>query len=139
MSAALEVEVWDDREHPVNLDGTVGRAELARGCGDLWASALGVYYTDCGAAMRGKGAHADKGEALEDLTGDRRLLEALCEPIGADPHRVGDAMIEALDAGRRFSSNAMHRPVPEIHDDLRLGQWRERTKRRGKPEALTLG
>ena len=138
MSAALEVEGWDDTAHPINSDGEQGRAELARGCGDLWAAALGRYFEDARSFLRGVKHGHDEGESLDDLTGERRLLANLCRPLDACPQRVGDAFIEALDAGLRFNSGAMHRPVPEIHDDLRLGEWKERTKSRGKPQAISL-
>lgn len=136
MTAALEVEGWDDLAHPINLDGEQGRAELARACAEVWLAAVKTYYLDAQAAMRGIKT-ADL-EALDDLTGDRRLLAALLEPLDACPLRVGDAFIEALDAGRRFDTAAMSRPVPEIHDDLRLGQWKEKHKRRGRPQAISL-
>jgi hypothetical protein len=140
MGACLPIEEgacwWDDRQHPVNLDGAQGRQELARACAEVWLAAVRVYYTDAQAAIRGVNS-ADL-EALDDLTSDRRLLATLLEPLDACPQRVGDAFIEALDAGLRFNSGAMNRPVPEIHDDLRLGEWKEKHKRRGKPEAISL-
>lgn len=138
MTTALELpEGWDDRAHPINADGEQGRQELARHCAELWLAAVGVYFRDAQAVMRGVKS-ADL-EALDDLTSDRRLLAVLLKPLDACPRRIGDAMIEALDSGRRFNAAAMNRPVVERPEDYRLGAWRERTKRRGRPEALTLG
>ena len=143
MTACLPIEEgacwWDDRQHPINSDGEQGRQELARACAEVWLAAVRTYYTDAATSKRGAKFQPDNGEALDDLTGSRRLLATLLEPLDACPQRVGDAMIQALDAGLRFNTGAMNRVVPEIHDDLRLGQWKEKTKRRGKPEALTLG
>lgn len=138
MTAALEVEGWDDLAHPINLDGTRGRQELARACAELWLAAVGTHYRDAQSAIRGVNS-ADL-EALDDLTSDRRLLANLCRPLDADPDRVGAAMIQALDSGLRFNSAAMNRPVVERHDDYSgLDKWREKTKRRGKPQGITLG
>lgn len=141
MGACLPIEEgacqWDDRALPINGDGEQGRAELARACSELWLAAVATYYRDAQAVMRGVKS-ADL-EALDDLTGDRRLLAALLEPLDACPQRVGDAFIKALDAGLRFNSGAMHRPVPERPEDYRLGEWKEKTKRRGKPQGITLG
>ena len=104
MGAALEVGVWDDRQHPVNLDGAEGRQELARACTEVWLAALRWYFLDAQAAMRG--IKTADPESLDDLTGDRRLLANLCRPLDADPDRVAAAFIDALDAGRRFNSGA---------------------------------
>ncbi|QJQ98207.1 hypothetical protein [Halomonas sp. PGE1] len=138
MGAALEVgaQWWDDRALAINSDGEHGRQELARACAEMWLAAVGVYFRDAQSAMRGIKT-ADL-ESLDDLTSDRRLLAALLEPLDADPGRIGDAMIQALDSGRRFDTGAMNRAVPEIHDDLRLGEWKEKHKRRGKAEAISL-
>jgi len=141
MGACLPLEEgacwWDDTAHPVNLDGAQGRQELARACADLWLAAVATYFRDAQSAMRGiKSADL---EALDDLTSDRRLLAALLEPLDACPQRVGDAFIEALDSGLAFSLANMNRVVPEPRDDWsEVNEWRQRTKRRGKPEALTL-
>lgn len=140
MTAALEVGRWDERiVHPLDADGAQGRQELARACGDLFAAALGRYYCDAQSVLRGAIHGNDGGESLEDLTGSRRLLEALCDPIGADAEVVAAAMIEALDAGLRFKPAGMNRPVVERPEDYRLGEWREKSKRRGKPVPITLG
>lgn len=141
MGACLPIEEgacwWDDRALAINSDGEQGRQELARACGDLWLAAVKTYYLDAQAVMRGVKS-ADL-ESLDDLTSDRRLLANLCRPLDADPDRVGAAMIQALDSGLRFNSGAMNRVVPEVHDDLRLGEWKEKHKRRGKPVGITLG
>lgn len=122
--------------HPIDADGTAGRDELARHCAEIWLAALRTYYADAQAAMRG--VKTADPEALEDLTNDRRLLANLCRPLDIDPARTGDAFIAALDSGRRFDTAAMNRAVPEQAEDYRLGAWRERTKRRGRPEPTTL-
>ncbi|APX94511.1 hypothetical protein BWR19_17105 [Halomonas sp. 1513] len=102
MGAALEVgaQWWDDRTHPVNDDGAQGREELARACADVWLASIRMYYADCAAALRGQTAANDQGEAFLDLWTGRELLKNLCEPLDADPEVVGDAMMEALRAGR---------------------------------------
>lgn len=100
MSAALEVEVWDDTAHPINSDGEQGRQELARACAEVWLASIRMYYADAAAALRGKSAANDRGEAFLDLWTDRELLKNLCEPLGIDPEVVGDGMMEALRAGR---------------------------------------
>ncbi|QJQ98922.1 hypothetical protein [Halomonas sp. PGE1] len=140
MTAALEADAcwWDDQQHPINADGEEGRQELARACAEIWLASIRVYYSDASAALRGKSAHNDGGEALADLRGDRRLLGRLCRPLDACPQRVGDAMERGLELGLRFDASAMSRPVPEVHDDYRLGAWREKQKRRGKPVPITL-
>lgn len=125
--------------HPIDVDGKAGRDELARHCAEIWLYAIKQYMSDAQAAMRGVTATAYHFEALEDLTGSRRLLANLCRPLDIDPARAGDAMIEALDSGRRFDTAAMNRAVVERPEDYRLGAWRERTKRRGRPEPITLG
>ena len=141
MSACLPIEEgacwWDDRALAINRDGEQGRQELARACAEVWLAAVATYYRDAQAAMRGVKS-ADL-EALDDLTGSRRLLATLLEPLDACPRRIGDAMIQALDSGRRWDTAGMNRPVPEVHDDLRLGEWKEKHKRRGKPVGITLG
>lgn len=120
MGACLPIEEgacqWDDLAHPINSDGEQGRAELARGCAEIWLAAVKTYYRDAQSAMRG--AKTADLEALDDLTGSRRLLEALCEPLGADVQVVGDAMVEVIDA--------------------ELSKPRAKRKRRGKAEAVTL-
>lgn len=141
MAACLPFEegaqVWDDRAHIINLDGAQGRGELASACAEVWLAAFRTYYTDAQAAMRG--IKSADPEALDDLTGSQCLIANLSDPIGADPDRVAAAFIEALDAGRRFDTSAMNRPVPEIRDDLRgLDKWRDKYKRKGKPEAISL-
>ncbi len=78
--------------------------ELALGCADIWLAALRTYYSDCRSVLRGaRGAHR---EALDDLTGSRELLANLCQPLDADPQRVAELMLEALDAGRRWTLDA---------------------------------
>lgn len=141
MTAALEegAQWWDDSAHPVNADGKAGRDELARACVELWLASIRTYYTDAATSKRGAKFQPDNGEALADLLGSRELLANLCRPLDACPQRVGDAFIDALDAGRRFDTGAMNRPVVERPEDYRLGAWRERTKRRGKPQPITLG
>lgn len=79
-------------------------AELAMGCADIWLAALRCYYSDCRSAARGiRTAHT---EALDDLTGSRELLANLCRPLDADAERVAALMLEALDAGRRWTMEA---------------------------------
>ena len=105
----------------VTLDGETGAclSPEAGACVNLWFGAVRQYYIDARSYMRGVKHGHDEGESLDDLTGSRRLLEALCEPLGADPQVVGDAMVEVIDAELR-KPKAKH-------------------KRRGKPEAVTLG
>src|SRR5690554_4548799 len=112
MTAALVVDAdgW-----PVAADKAEAR-ELYRACSDLWAGALGRYFEDCRQAMRGVRA-GDGGEALDDLTGSRELLANLCRHFDADPHRLGDAMIQALDAGLTFRASGMNRAVVERVED----------------------
>ena len=102
--------------YPEVDEGRQARAELANACSNLFGAALGQYYSDCTAALRGKAHHGDQGEALEDLTGSRELLANLCRLCDADADRVAAAMIEGLDAGRKFTQAAMNRPVPEIYE-----------------------
>lgn len=141
MTAALEVgaQWWDDRALAINSDGEQGRQELARACAEVWLAAVATYYRDAQAVMRGVKS-ADL-EALDDLTSDRRLLANLCRPLDADAEVVGDAMIQALDAGLRFNSGAMNRVVPEIHDDYRLGDRKSSCKhlQDDQPQGITLG
>lgn len=89
-------------------------AELAKTCGNLWGAAMGLYFSDCASALRGTAAHGDKGEALEDLTStEMPLLRHLCRQCGADVDRVAAGMTDGLNAGKRFTQAAMHRPVVE--------------------------
>src|SRR5690554_3948481 len=97
-------------------DGLAGVAELARPCAALWAAALGKYYGDA-QAYRQRGTAPDDGEAWRDLTGSRELLGNICDIIDADPQRLGDAMIQALDAGLTFRASAMNRSVVELVED----------------------
>lgn len=85
--------------------------ELADACANLWATALGVYYSDARSAWRGIQNGGDGGEALNDLMGHRVLLRNLCRQIGADPQRMGDAMLDALEQGMRFNSARMTKKV----------------------------
>ncbi|MGM0782984.1 MAG: hypothetical protein ACQEUM_02605 [Pseudomonadota bacterium] len=126
--------------HDIEDDGAAGQGELANAVSNLWGAALGQYFTDCRAALRGTAVHADKGEALSDLTSaEMPLLRHLCHLCGADVDRVAAGMIAGLDAGLRFKSAAMDRPVPEQAESYRgLDKWREKHKRRGKPQAITL-
>ncbi|WP_299232562.1 hypothetical protein [uncultured Halomonas sp.] len=78
-----------------DLEGAHERKEAARVCRDVWLGALRQYYRDAAAAMRG--VHTAHLEALDDLTNGHELLANLCRPVGADPDRVAQAMIEALD------------------------------------------
>src|SRR5690554_3204456 len=115
MTAALVVDQHDP--WPVAADKAEAR-ELYRACSDLWAGALGRYFEDARQAMRGVRA-GDGGEALDDLTGSRELLANLLAGFGGamDADRLADAMIQALDAGRRFHLNGMNRAVKEIPED----------------------
>jgi len=90
-------------------------AELALCCADLWLSALRTYYSDCRSVSRGV-VTADT-EALEDLTGSGELLANLCRPLDVDPETVAELMLEALDAGRRWTLEAtlaMKKPDSDI-------------------------
>ena len=103
--------------YPEVDEGRQARAELANACSNLFGAALGQFYADCTAALRGKAHHGDQGEALEDLTSvDMPLLRHLCRLCDADADRVAAAMIEGLDAGRKFTQAAMNRPVPEVYE-----------------------
>ncbi|MDT8878517.1 hypothetical protein RSO68_03430 [Halomonas saccharevitans] len=115
MSAAELLDLHTDVE-PLGAEEV---AELAESCANLWGKALGIFYSDAQAAWRGVKYPPDGGEALEDLLGTRELLANLLAGYGGDmdADRLGDLMLDALEAGRKFAPAAMTRPVPEVVED----------------------
>ncbi|GEK72941.1 MULTISPECIES: hypothetical protein [Halomonas] len=112
--------------------GATETADLAGRCANLWGQALGQYYKDAQSAWRGSKQPHDHGEALEDLLGSRELLANLLGAYGGDMDAdvLGDLMLEAMEAGRRFTPSAMTRPVPEVVEDYSgLDGWRGKGQR----------
>lgn len=141
MTEAVEIESgqpWRvEYGHGIEGDGLAGQTELANGCAMVWIHSIKLYYADANAAYRELKQIPDKGEALEDLLGDRRLLDNLCQPLEADSEVIGDAMLDAIDAGRRFDVARMNRAVPEIHEDY--GTWSKSKRKTRSPWRETGG
>lgn len=79
--------------------------EIALACTELWLAALRCYYSDCRSAAGAAKFNIDY-EALEDLTGSRKLLANLCRPLDVDPDMLADLMLEALESGKRWTLDA---------------------------------
>ena len=76
--------------------------EIALACTEIWLAAIRCYYSDCRSAM-GKAKFNIDYEALEDLTGNRKLLANLCRPLDVDPDMLADLLIKALESGKRWT------------------------------------
>lgn len=69
---------------------------------EIWVQALVLYLRDARRAMKGRDA-PEYFEALDDLTGTRRLLANLCRPVGLDVDLVAKLFVELLNTGKNIS------------------------------------
>lgn len=78
-------------------ESAAAKAEQAERCRELYAAGLMTYWRDARAVARGKPKiPPDGGEAWRDLHSDKRLLAALCDPVGASVERVAAAILESV-------------------------------------------
>lgn len=69
-------------------------AEPAAPAGNLWVAALAQYFRDVRAPS------ADRGEALADFRGERRILSRLAELAGYDPETLADLALGDIQAAK---------------------------------------
>jgi len=71
----------------------------AGACVSLWVAAIRLYASDCRSAANPRIKGADRGQALADLRGSRRMLAQLCEPLGFDVDIIAQSIENALTTG----------------------------------------
>lgn len=72
----------------------------AEDCARLWVEATKLYAADALAASLGRAEKwRDRGQALCDLRGERRMLRRLCTMIDADPEAVAQAIEACITRG----------------------------------------